>query len=123
LTQALADVEQAIAEIGDDPSLLDTRGYVHYLLGDLQSARTDLDQAVSGAEAQYQAGYGKQGLVRHRLIDQREFDMNRKEMERTVAVIRYHRALVLSKLNETKRTEQDLQRVKELGFQPGEELY
>ena len=51
----MADIEKALPLRGrDDYVLLDTRGYLHYLAGDYQKARVDLEAAVKLCEAEFQ---------------------------------------------------------------------
>jgi hypothetical protein len=46
-----------------------------------------------------------------------------KEVDRTTAVIRYHRALVLEALRRPDEAAGDYRRVRELGFEPDEKLF
>ncbi len=42
---ALADCEQALRLLPDQPEILDSRALAHWVLGDVESARRDLDRA------------------------------------------------------------------------------
>jgi hypothetical protein len=57
--------------------------------------------------------------TRHR----REFNEELEMMRKSLAVIRYHRALVFDALGKTKEAEADRHRVRELGFLPAPSLF
>jgi tetratricopeptide (TPR) repeat protein len=46
LEEALRDINEAIALAGSDPALLDTRGFIQFRRGELDSALRDLDNAL-----------------------------------------------------------------------------
>lgn len=123
LDEALKDVQAAIRKLGNEPSFLDTRGFIHFRQGDYQAARKDLDPAVAGIEQQYRQLFTEGKAYRQQVVDIRELDEARKLFARNVAVVRYHRALILEKLGESELAEQDYQRVRELGSEPNESLY
>ena len=56
-------------------------------------------------------------------IDLRVIRRERKQFDESVAVIRYHRMLVLENLGRSDDAERDRQRVIELGFEPNDELF
>lgn len=93
---------------------LDTRGYIHYLLGDLDAAREDLDEAI---ELYYRY---RDELTRLLLTcDSIERPYRRDDLRRaqsSLAEILYHRGLVLSKLGDTRRANQDFEQAAQLGF-------
>ncbi len=115
----------------EQPNYLDTRGYILYLVGKHQAARPDLDRAVEMIETQFTQYYGRDGVARHHmldhggefLIDSRELRYAARGMAYDVAVILYHRALVLDKLGESVSANTDYRRIRELGFTPGKELH
>lgn len=115
LDQALENIIQAINLAGQEPSLLDTRGYIHFRRGDLAAAEADLNLAVAKIEEEYR----KLDRTRHRP----EFNEELDESRQSVAVIRYHRALVLDALGKSKEAEADRRRVRELGFVPSPSLF
>ena len=57
------------------------------------------------------------------MIDIRELTLAKQVIAEHVAVILFHRALVLQELNKAKLAAKDLARVKELGFEPGDDLF
>ncbi len=113
LDQALAEVERALAIFGPDPAMLDTRGYIQFLRGELETAREDLNQAVLTIESQHAA------LSQRRdYSDRREHEQRLRQHAHSVAVLRYHRALIYEELGEPEQAAQDFGRVRQLGFEP-----
>jgi hypothetical protein len=105
-------------------AFLDTRGYLRYLRGDNEGALEDLSPAVLGAEARRQAEhFDATTAIRLGITDPRTVAWQLKEVDRTTAVIRYHRALVLEALRRPDEAARDYRRVRELGFEPDEKLF
>ncbi|MCH7727025.1 MAG: hypothetical protein IH991_11155 [Planctomycetes bacterium] len=105
-------------------AVLDTRGYAYFVRGDsdeLSLARRDLDIAVIAAEALYH--FHKSARQQHMSIDLREYDRRIASERGQVAIIRYHRALVLDAQFQTNRADEDRQRIRQLGFEPGPDLF
>jgi tetratricopeptide (TPR) repeat protein len=118
LKEALENIIQAINLVGENPAMLDTRGYIHFLRGNFEAANTDLDAAVTGMERELGV------LERTRqYIDHAEFEQQLAEHRHSLAVLRYHRALILEALDRPWQAEADLRRVQELGHTPGPELF
>jgi tetratricopeptide (TPR) repeat protein len=116
LKEATRNVEEALQLAPGNPAILDTRGYLLYLQGEHAKALTDMDLAVKGFESQ------SPGPAREspRAIDMSGLNTH----EQGVAVVRYHRALVLKALGREADAEQDLRRVRELiGREPDEKLF
>lgn len=123
LGDALDEIEQSIAIIGEDPALLDTRGFIRYLRGEYDEARKDLDRSVSSIETLHAAltkAYNGEELG---LPDRRDGKLELERAAQSVAVIRYHRLLVLTALGDDDGAEADRQRVQELGFEPTPALF
>jgi hypothetical protein len=105
-------------------AFLDTRGYLRYLRRDYHGALEDLNPAVFGAERQRQEQLlDRTTAVRMGMIDPRVVEWQLKDVNRTVAVIRYHRALALDALDRGEEAQKDYRRVRELGFEPDERLF
>jgi tetratricopeptide (TPR) repeat protein len=102
--EALKRVGIALTEKPDEPAYLDTRGYIFYRLGKHEQALADLEKSVELMEK----SYGQS---------------NHPEAKKALAVIVYHRSLVLEALEKSAEAERDRARVKELGFEPNERLF
>lgn len=118
LKDALAHVEEAIRLEGENAAMLDTRGFLHYLLGNYEAAIKDMNSAVATVEATYSMTDPTDLIP-----DQRLFASYRPRMNETIAVLRYHRALVYDKLLERAKADADRKRVRELGFEPNPSLF
>lgn len=123
LAEALADAERAVARIPESAALLDTRGYVYYRLGKDADAKRDLDKAVALADAQRAPLANAPPKNRSSQTDSREWDSERKRLDNELAVIIYHRSLVLERLGDVSAAEADRARVRQLGFTPDEHLF
>lgn len=124
LDQALADVNKAILRFGPDPAMLDTRGYLRFLKQDYQAALDDLNSAVLGMERlRDEQRTQSKTLIGLGLQDPRAMEWRLKLLDRSVAVLRYHRALVLEALGKQAAADRDYRRIYELGHEPGPQLF
>ena len=82
----------------------------------------DLDRAVELSEQNHTL-YSETLAKRPPVLDLREFKLTIARQAENVAVIRYHRSLVYDKLGESAKAEEDRRRVRELGFEPNEDLF
>ena len=107
LDEALKGIEEALVMQPGDPMLLDTRGFILYRQGKHEASLTDMDPAVVGIE---------------KLL--KEPSINRRSLIKGIAVVRYHRALVLEKLGRYAEAKLDRARAKQLiGREPDETLF
>jgi tetratricopeptide (TPR) repeat protein len=123
LDAALVDIQEAIQIIPDDAALLDTRGFIQLLRGEPERALVDMERAVTLAEREYKAMSDALHTGGAGILDLREHKLDVARLAESVAVLRYHRALVYAELGETSQAEKDLRRVRELGFEPNEQLF
>ncbi len=123
LAEGLADIERAIERQGPNAAMLDTRGYLHYRLGDFAAARKDVDQAVELQEKELATASDEASQVDRAAADARFVKRIQQERHRSLAVLRYHRLLVLEKQGETEAAEQERAKIKELGFEANEQLF
>ena len=86
--------------------------------GNFEAARPDLDLAVAGMEQEVKEEEQKRDYV-----DRREFERKLKEIRKSLAVIRYHRALLFDEIGKPKEAESDRHRVRELGYTPTPSLF
>ena len=98
-----------------EASYLDTRGYVHHLLGNQDQALADLNRAIElhkDCRKVFVAAAEKAKLSAPRL------EVMRKEFDHVDAVMLHHRGLVQQALGHEKAADADLQWADELGYNP-----
>jgi len=117
LEEALADVEQAIARGGPKPWFLDTRGYIHYRLGDDAKALADMNAAI--VKEGEPTGFHLFADQRHR--SSRGFRQRR--IEHRLAVYYHHRGLIHQRLGNSAEAQADLARAKTLGYNPAKGIW
>lgn len=93
LKQALSDVEHALRIRGDEPAFIDTRGYIYYLLGEMELALKDFDSILENPAVKSRGRLGS------------EF-----------AEIYFHRGLVHRFLGNEEKATQDFLEAQRLGF-------
>ena len=114
LTEGLKDANEALHAAPKDAAILDTRGYVLYKQGEHEAALPDMNAAVEGIERDFKRQFGAASGSSPR----------RDEAAKSVAVIRYHRALVLEKLGRYAEAKLDRARAKQLiGREPDDTLF
>lgn len=127
LVEGLADINRAIKSMGsqgENAAFLDTRGFLLLKLRQPQAALADMDRAVEMVEQDLANWPEILQILRHNEeLDQRGLDREIEEKRKSVAVIRYHRGLVHRALGQADAAAADFERVRELGFQPGDQLF
>jgi tetratricopeptide (TPR) repeat protein len=132
LEKALAEVETAIDLLSRttawerfQAATLDTRGYIRFLQKKYKAAQSDMDAAVIAAERDRNiARTESHKATKLSVADPRVAAWElRVAIDRNVAVIRYHRALLMEKLGRTEDVQRDYRRIRELGFEPGPTLF
>ncbi|MFO0903570.1 MAG: tetratricopeptide repeat protein [Pirellulales bacterium] len=123
LDAGMRDIERALQQAGGNAAMLDTRGYLHYRLGNLDAALDDMNKAIEGAEKELAEGATEATQVDRAAADARVAERAQKERRRSLAVLHYHRLLVLEKQMATEAADKDRARIKELGFDAGERLF
>lgn len=118
IDEGLASVDEAMRMAGENYQMLDTRGFLYYRKGDFDRALKDLDNAVDYAEAEYSLLSSTSSTA-----DRRLKKLEDKQRAQTLAVVRYHRALIHEGRKQTDQAEADYQRVRELGFEPSASLF
>ena len=122
LDQALLDIVESIDVLGAVPALLDTRGFIRYQLGEFEAARDDLEEAVKGYSEELRSTQ-RRLKGGQRIIDFRIYQLKVQAEKETFAVVVYHRGLIYEKLGEMELAQVDFDKVRELGFEPNEDLY
>lgn len=130
LKAGLAAADEALQLYPNADSILDTRGFLRYELGDYPGALADLDKAVKGIEQSYaeveklRAARMKSDMDQRLMPPDEQQFLDPESNKQSVAVIRYHRSLVYDKLGRAKDAEKDRARVKELlGREPDATLF
>jgi tetratricopeptide (TPR) repeat protein len=123
IDEGLTDIDEAIRIMGEKHEFIDTRGFLYYRDGDLERALNDLNRAVDMGEEEYTQWLELTNKGRLGSSDRRELDLQARERARPVAVIRYHRALIHEGLGHKEQATNDYKRVRELGFEPNDELF
>jgi tetratricopeptide (TPR) repeat protein len=124
LTEALADIDEAIQVVGEDnASYIDTRGFVLYKLGRYKEALVDLERAISLLEQEVE---DFEQLVRGRELrgrQEREYDGKMRNFHEAQAVMHQHRGDVHKKLGDTAAASKDFIIARELGYDPAAGVY
>lgn len=125
LEQGLADVNAALEFLPDDPMILDTRGFLLYRLEKYDEALEDMDKSIAGLKSELAALTDETKVEPHKrrlgMASDRQSIETRKQ---GLAVIHYHRALVLQKLGRSADAEKDLAIARKLiGREPDEKLF
>ncbi len=118
LKEALENIIQAINLAGENAAMLDTRGYIHFCGRNFEAAQPDLDLAVAGMEKEVKTKERERSYV-----NLREFERELRETRKSLAVIRYHRALLFDAIGKPDQAESDRRRVQELGYTPTPSLF
>ena len=115
----ILDLEQPDAVPYDGlEALLDTRGYIAYLKGDLESACMDMEAAVAEAEKAYQRMIQQAERGLDVGIAQEEIELRKNQAEQYLAVIYHHRGEVYEALGHEDKAAQDFKHADELGYDP-----
>jgi hypothetical protein len=124
LDTALKEVNEAITAAGPEPAMVDTRGYIRFRQKKYVSALADLNPAVVSVERELEKELADERQnAALSVADPRAFAWRMKLIYRNVAVIRYHRGQVLQAMGHTAEAAKDFRRVRELGFEPGPQLF
>ena len=123
LKEASKNVAEALELVPDSPAIRDTRGYLLHLQGLHEGALVDLNAAVEGMEDDF-AQRPKDAEPDRSLISADVDLTGLHRPEEGVAVVRYHRALVLKALGRDEEAKKDLDRARELiGREPDDKLF
>jgi tetratricopeptide (TPR) repeat protein len=117
------DLSTAIERVSGCAGVLDTRGYLLYKLGTLNAAYDNLQYAVEASERVCQALPGRIESMKHFVSDIRPLVWEERRHQRTWAVVIYHRMLVLEAQGKQQEAEQDRQKIRDLGYEPGDPLF
>jgi tetratricopeptide (TPR) repeat protein len=114
LNDALADINKALEDIGEDNAeFLDTRGYLLHLLDHDDQALKDLERAITLTER-----FKLTLNLQRNVFDAVSLAAQVKEANHSLAVMYHHRGLVYEKLGNKDESERDLHHGNELGYNP-----
>jgi hypothetical protein len=102
---------------------LDTRGLLHFVNNQPQLAQEDLNQAVKLVSQYLDQTEASIETERVSSISPADLDKYLSSVKRQLAVVVYHRSLVLMSLDKKTAAQRDLQRVRQLGFEPSPMLF
>jgi tetratricopeptide (TPR) repeat protein len=123
LSEALLEATEALQEEENSAAILDTRGYILFLLGRRDEALTDLEKAVQLERNNFRLWRRIFEEQRQQLVDLSALRQMDQYYKRSLAVMLYHRALAYEK-TEPEKAQRDYHQIQqELGFQPGPELF
>lgn len=116
IQKGLGDIEEAFDMLGTEESshMLDTRGYLRYLAGDMPQAREDMERAVELAEASAQLGLLRQAGS----LSASQNLMPDVKTRHVLAVLYHHRGLIYEKLGKSEEARADLELAENLGYDP-----
>lgn len=131
LEEAFQDIEEAMGAYADirgptdDPeaqnaAFLDTRGYLHFLLGRPEKALADFDLAIKIAEKDRDEALSQ--LDRF-TINEKVRTYYQRQFAHELAVMYHHRGQVHEKLGHKSEAEADLKKGDELGYGPEEGVF
>jgi tetratricopeptide (TPR) repeat protein len=123
LKQALIDVDEALEELPDNASFLDTRGYVLYKLGRHNEALEDMNRAIELVMAERDEF---EIAIRGRRLTGEQAALKAREQERfngNLAVMHHHRGEIHEKLGDAEQARKDLIISKQMGFDPAAGVY
>lgn len=120
LDGGLADIERALSLLGveNDAALLDTRGYLNYLLGNLAAALSDMERAVQLAESDRRNFQAIRADQLRRGMDPRVLEQIQELSDQNLAVLYHHRGLIYQQLGQEAEAQQDLVQAEKLGYDP-----
>jgi tetratricopeptide (TPR) repeat protein len=114
LAEGLKGINEALRSAPKDPAMLDTRGFLLFKQGEYEASLREMEVATPLADSEFQQRYGPSSKP----------SPQRDTMARNVAVIYYHRSLVLEKLGRNDEAERDRSRARQLiGREPDETLF
>lgn len=126
LDTASEQIEEAISYSPNKRSrtaLLDTRGFIRWRKGQYSEALADLNLSVEQAEEELKEALSPKAGLGRKSVTPADLRHEKEQVKKPVAVIRYHRALIHQSLGDEAQAEKDFARVRELGFEPGDDLF
>lgn len=114
LEKAVEDCDRGLKLAPDQGSTVDTRGYLHFLLGNNEKALADLDKAIEIVGKEVQAGQAEVKGDPRQLTKR----LALRELEYSAAVQHQHRMKVHEKMGNEEAAKKDRQAIIDLGYKP-----
>ena len=124
IADAFPSMEAFMFQLSQVSMILDTRGCVLYARNDIPGALSDLNIAVMGQEALVDAAFLTPRNGRETSLDPRQqFEEFVKAPQRTLAALLFHRSWARRSVGDTEGASDDLTKIRELGYVPGNYLF
>ncbi len=104
-------------------NMLDTRGFLHYQLGELPAARRDMQRAITIIDLLCKHFAWQVEALKYEIVDLRRVTAVKRSMLEGKAVMYYHQMLVHQALGREQAAVRDREVVVELGYEPNDQLY
>jgi len=118
LQRALEMVNESLEIVIESPVFIDTRGYLHYLLGNNEKAIEDTENAVSLMKRTYKKQLEHIREESRGFVNRTRFEFLQSRVQESMAVLHYHRGLAYESAGQQKAADRDFQRAKQLGHDP-----
>jgi len=115
IQQGLKDINQAIELFGEEPSYIDTRGYLRLFANDIDGAQADLDQAIAEYEKQREDILGSMGPESVENPEGPALAID-KQFRQVLAVLYAHRAAIYQQQGKKDLAEKDQLRADLMGL-------
>lgn len=135
LAEALQDINLSLKLAGhedgggravradDEAVKRDTRGYLHYLLGDYDGALEDIERAILVAENTFAIERVYVMNESRTVVDRRPIDLHMRGSEENLAVLYHHRGLIYEKIGRRYDAQVEFDRARRLGYNPARGVF
>ncbi|MEM7312399.1 MAG: hypothetical protein AAF497_04530 [Planctomycetota bacterium] len=121
LEQSLEYADEALGYLASgmiNSGILDTRGYLHYLLGNDEQAMHDMELAVAVEETNYRDFQTSKRIESRGLIDKSRVKYEQQSARESMSVFYQHRGLAYDRIGESEKADEDLKRAQRMGYDP-----
>lgn len=123
VAEALKQIREAVKISPDTSAILDTQAFVLYRMGELTEAERVMNRALELFEPEFKEQQDALAKAAKQTTRTGDREATSKAVQRNAAVLYYHRGVIREKLGAVADAKADFDRVQELGFTPGEDLY
>jgi len=118
LEESLERANRAIELVGPVGEIVDTRGYLHYLLGNYEEAVEDTELAVASFTNTLARSKSEVRQKAPLFVDQRRIQYRLDELDQSMAVFLQHRGLAYEAVGRSEEANEDFEEAEKLGFDP-----